>query len=195
MAFCLEILVLIAMFIIDCMIYLVTIILRSSWIALHVQGISRASNLICVATSLHLLSALVLGIFSDSSLILSPDYSKPALILSFIILLTSALFPGALQLARKYPDASFDRKTARTSEDSGLVIALSYAIAICIVLGGLSFWSSQQKRVTLHERICTEFTERLQQDWKDKGAKALDWTEKLTNKDLRSKLPCRDMQG
>lgn len=183
------------MLIIDCMIYLVTIILRSSWIALHVQGISRASNLICVATSLHLLSALILGLFSDSSLILSPAYSKPILILSFITLLTSALFPGALQLAQKYPDASFDRKTARTSEDSGLLVVLSYVIAICIVFGGLSFWSSQQKRVTLHERICTEFTERLQQDWKDKGAKALDWTEKLTNKDLRSKLPCQDAQG
>lgn len=191
MAFCLEILVQIALFIIECMIHLVAIILRSSWITLHTRGLSRASNLICVLTSLHLLSALVLGIFSGSSLILSPVYSKPALIFSFITLLTSALFPGALQLAQKYPGGSFDRKAARTSEDSGLLVVLSYVIAICIVLGGISIWSSQQKRVTLREQMCIELNERVKPDWKERGSKALDWSEKLLNRDLRSKLPCQ----
>ena len=185
---------LIAAAIIEFIVHIVAHVLRSSWFACRTRGIRRVCYLVSALMGLHLLSALIFGLFLDTDLILSALYSKLALIFSAILLVLSTLLPGAITLAEKYPGDSFDRRTARQGQDKGLLVLLSYIIAIAVVFAGLSIWSSQKKRISLSAQICIELSEHVEPHWKERGSKALNLSEILLHQDLSSKLPCRSTQ-
>ncbi len=167
--------------IVEFMVMLLNIVFSAGWISAHGRGLTRLFHGLIALSALHLFVAMMLAVAGAAGpYLLSILFNRWVMIISLILLVVGVCGAIAVGRAAEGPGTH-----------SGIVTHLaSYGLVIAILLGSTSIWTTQTERRSLTERLCDAGAERLSDEVKERGTKALDLAERFLKRDLKGTLPC-----
>lgn len=197
-------LIAIAQILIELFVLLVVQLLSSAYLLAHSKGISRAGYVLSALASLHLLIGIVL-VFTGASdqVLLSPLYSRPALITSVVAMLIGIALPAAVRKVRhNQNDLPGDKLTAqhdepRDEKQSAVKNAYLSATGAFVIIALIAFAltasvSASKKRRSITERLCATLDEKVNETWQQRASSTFRAIEKFTDTELSTKIPCMD---
>ena len=192
-----ELAIAIAVFILEVTALFLTFILGTSFAAKRARGLTRIAFSIAALAGVYLLTGFLRGfvpVLAQPGL--DAFFSWPALGAAALIAFVFAIVPAALRQHRS--EVAELKGATQTLDHADLAkppLFVIYLLAIAIVFGGLSIWSSTFKAPRLADRICLEIRARSGDGLKELTAKGIALVERLTKKELSDKFRCEEEEG